>query len=128
MLPTLADLRQFSTGERGKVGGWAGDEARDDKRAAAIPDRFSDQKLHSSLDLQGELVLAVKTFIDGNPAGRELRADWAELYPSFRRRFRLQQDWLRMKSGPEEADKISTPLRVPAKVLPVADAEISSPV
>ena len=33
-----------------------------------------------------------------------------------------------MKSGPVEADKISTPLRVPAKVLPVADAETSSPV
>ena len=40
VLPTLADLRQFSTGERGKVGGWAGDEARDDKRAATIPDSY----------------------------------------------------------------------------------------
>ena len=40
--------------------------------------------LLSSLDLQGELVLAVKTFIDGNSAGWALSADWAELYPSFR--------------------------------------------
>ena len=83
-LPTLADLRQLSTGEGGRVGGCAGDDARGDQRAAAIPDRFSDQMLHSSLDLQGELVLAVKTFIDGNSAGWALSADWAELYPSFR--------------------------------------------
>ena len=44
MIPTLADLLQLSTVERGKVGGWAGDEARDDKRAATIPDSYSDQK------------------------------------------------------------------------------------